>query len=74
MLAPVLEGIGQVVVDLLAHCPRDRDAAGWGEGFEPRRNIHTVAIDVAVGLDNDVAEVMPMRKTIRWSSSARRCG
>src|SRR5215218_3216954 len=57
MLAPILEGVGQVVADLLAHCPRDRDAASWGEGFEPRRNIHAVAIDVAVRIDNDVAEV-----------------
>jgi hypothetical protein len=33
-----------------------RDSSGRGDGLEPRRDIHTIAIDV-VAFDNDVAKV-----------------
>jgi hypothetical protein len=56
LLAQILEQIGQLVADLVAHRPRDADPARLGERFEARRDIDPVAKDVAV-LGDDVAEV-----------------
>jgi hypothetical protein len=58
LLAAILEGQGQPVADLIAHCRRDADAARVGQVFEPRRNVHRIAIEVLV-VDDYVAEVDP---------------
>src|SRR5216683_8306756 len=56
LLAPVLEGIGQPVADLIAYGAGDADPAWLGETFEPRRNVHAVAVDIAA-VDDDVAQI-----------------
>jgi hypothetical protein len=43
---------------LFAHRPRDADAARFGQVFEPRRDVHGVAIEV-LAVDDHVAEVDP---------------
>ncbi len=52
----ILERVGQLVADMVAHGPGNADAAGLGERFQARRDIDAVAKDVAV-LDDDVAEI-----------------
>jgi len=56
LLAPILEWVGQLVADVVAHRPGNADPAGFGQGFQARRNIDAVAEDVAV-LGDDVAEI-----------------
>ena len=56
LLAHVLERIGQLVADLVAHRPGNADPAGLGERFQARRDIDTVAEDV-VALGDHVTEV-----------------
>ena len=56
--AQILEGVGQLVADLVAHHPRDAEAAGIRPGFPAGRDIDAVAEDV-VAVDDDVAEVDP---------------
>ena len=56
--AQILEGVGQLVADLVAHHPRDAEAAGIRQGFQAGRDIDAVAEDV-VAVDDDVAEVDP---------------
>jgi hypothetical protein len=58
LLAQIFEGVGQLVADVVSHCPRNADPARLCEGFDARRDIDAVAEDVAV-LDYDVAEIDP---------------
>ena len=46
----------ELVADMVVHRPRHADAAGLGQGFEPRRDVDPVAVDVVV-VDDDVAEI-----------------
>src|SRR6516162_7924801 len=50
----------KVCIELAAHLPvsviRDADAAGLGDTFEPRSNVHTVPKYVAI-LDDNVADM-----------------
>ena len=54
----VLEGVGQLVSNLIAHCTRDAEAAGLGQRFQSCSDVDAVAVDVAA-IGNDVAEVDP---------------
>jgi hypothetical protein len=56
LLTHVVERVGQLVADLIAHRPGNADPAGLGERFQPCCDIDPVAEDVAV-LGDDVAEV-----------------
>src|SRR4029077_20321104 len=56
LLAHVLEGIGQLVANLVPHNPTDADPAGLGDCFQARRYVHTVSEDV-VFLNDHVAEI-----------------
>jgi hypothetical protein len=56
LLAHVVERVGQLVADLIAHRARDADAAGLGQRFQPRGDIDAVAEDVAA-FGDDVAEI-----------------
>ncbi len=56
LLAQILERVWQLVADLVAHCPRDPDPAGFGERFQARGDVDPVAEDVVV-LSDDVTEV-----------------
>jgi hypothetical protein len=58
LLAQILESVVQLVADLLAHCPRDAEAAGVRLGFQAGRYIDAITEYVAV-LDDDVAEIDP---------------
>jgi hypothetical protein len=57
LLAPVFE----LGADFAPHRGADRfryrDAAGLGEPFQPRGDVHAVAVDRAIGLFHDVAKV-----------------
>jgi hypothetical protein len=63
-LGDVLEGLfaelsevkRELVLDLIVHASRDADATRLSNGLDPRRDIDTVAQEVAV-LDDDVAEI-----------------
>ena len=56
LLAHVLEGEAQLVAHLVAHHAADADAAGLGQGFQPRGDVDAIAEDV-VAVDDDVAEI-----------------
>ncbi len=56
LLAAVGEGERQLVADLVMDGAGDGDAARLGQRLEPRRDIDTVAENVAA-LDDDVAEI-----------------
>jgi hypothetical protein len=58
LLAQILEGEVELVAHLLVRRAAEADAAGLGQGFQPRREIDPVAEDVAV-VEDDVAEVDP---------------
>ncbi len=55
-VAEILEIVGQLVADLLVDDLRDTDPVGLGHGFEARRDVDPVAIDV-LGLGDHVAEI-----------------
>ena len=61
LLPHVVEDVAQLVTDLVAHGTRDADAAGLRQCLQPRRDVDTVAIDVAA-VGDDVAEVDPDAK------------
>ena len=44
-------------MDLVAHGSGDADAAGRRERFESRGDVHAVAEDVVVAVDDDVAQI-----------------
>ena len=48
----------RLVAHLITHYPADADPAGLGQGFEPRRDIDPVTIDIEPVLHN-VAEIDP---------------
>ena len=56
LLAEILEPDVEPVADLVAHRARHADAARFRQPFQPRRDVHAVAKNVAV-LDDDVAEI-----------------
>ena len=56
LLAHVLERKGELVAHLIPHHSADADPARFGQGFETRRDIDTVAEDVVL-VDDDVAEI-----------------
>src|SRR5258708_28662335 len=57
LVAEILErDVIESLTDLIAHRARDTDAARFGEHFEARRHVDTVAKDVVV-LDDYVAEI-----------------
>src|SRR5260370_40535359 len=58
LLAHVLERKGELVAHLITHDPADADPSWLGQGFEPRRDINSVAVDIAPVLHN-VAEIDP---------------
>ncbi len=62
LLAGILEGQSQPVADLLAHRPRDADAARVGQVFEASRDVDGIAVEVLV-VDDHIAEVDPDPET-----------
>jgi hypothetical protein len=70
MFAHVPEGETEPVADLIVHRGRDAQTARLGEGFDPRGDIDAVVEDV-VALNDDVPEIDPDRKRMRWASSHR---
>src|SRR4029453_9015918 len=55
-LAQILEGQIQLVAHLIVHDLAYADPAGFGEAFEPCRNVDAIAVNI-VAVDDDVAEV-----------------
>src|SRR6266700_1862757 len=56
LLAQIVEHVGQLVVNLIAHGVRYADAARLGQRLQPGRDIHPVAENVSA-IDDDVAEI-----------------
>jgi hypothetical protein len=56
LLAQILKDKGQPVADLVVNRIGDEHPAGIGQGFDPRRDVDAVAIEV-VALDDHVAEI-----------------
>jgi len=54
LLAHVLEGKIELTRSVSPHPSRNTDPAGFGQGFEPRRDVHSIPEDVVV-LDDHVA-------------------
>ena len=52
----VLEPVGQLIADLVPCYPRDADPARLRKGFQPRRDIDSIAEEI-VALNHDVAHV-----------------
>ena len=69
VLASVLEDVGELVADPIAHHPRDADAARLRQSLQVRGDVNAVAMNV-VTINHDVAEMTPMRKDMRWSSGS----
>src|SRR6516162_7155797 len=46
LLPEILERVGQLVANVVAYRPRDADAAGLGERFQPRRDVDAGGEDV----------------------------
>ena len=59
VLPDELDRFFDLALDEIEDLARQRDAAGRCETFETRGDIHTVAVDRAVALLDDVAEVHP---------------
>ena len=57
MFAQIVEGGRQVIAHRLLHDRRNRDTSGLCEPLQPRGNVDPIAIDRAIGLLDDVAEV-----------------
>ena len=57
LLAHVLEDEVEPCGHILVDTSRDADAAGVGQRFQPRGDVHAVAEDVAVVADDDLADV-----------------
>src|SRR5713226_1280275 len=58
LLACILEGEIEIVAHLVTYDPIDADPARLGQSFESRRDVNTIAVNVAAVLD-DVAEIDP---------------
>ncbi len=56
LLAEIGEINADLASDMIVSRGRDTDAAGVGDAFKPRRNIHAVSKDV-MWLDNYVADI-----------------
>src|SRR5215470_17459775 len=57
-LAQILEGKGQTVAHVIIHGIRDEYPADIGQGFDPRRDVDAVAVNI-VARDDDIGEVDP---------------
>ena len=57
LLAHRREGELEPLAQLLAHLAGDADPARLGQALQPRGDVHAVAVDVPVGLVDDVAQV-----------------
>ena len=57
LLPLVLEGVRELVPDLLVDLARNRDAARLRDLLQSGCDIHPVAVDVPVGFNDDVAQV-----------------
>jgi hypothetical protein len=55
-LAKIFEGQIQLVAHLIVHHSAHTDPIGFGEGFEPCRNVDAIAENI-VAVDNNVPEV-----------------
>ena len=58
LLTSKLEANGQLVLDVIVRGAGDDDAAGFGQAFETRGNVHAIAEQVVL-LGDHVAEVDP---------------
>src|SRR5439155_16636135 len=58
LLPRILEREIELVAHLVAYEAIDANPAGFGQRLESRRNVNTIAVDVATVLD-DVAEINP---------------
>ena len=67
LLAQILKGKGQPVAYVVVNRIGDEHPAGIGQGFDARGDVDAVAIEV-VALDDHVAELMPMRNSMRLSA------
>src|SRR5258706_453863 len=56
LLPEIVENHRELVADLIADRPRNAQAAGLRQGFQPRRHVDAVAENV-VRLDDDVADI-----------------
>ena len=56
MLADVFEAEVEFAYGILLHSGRNADPAGFGQRFQPRRNIDAVAKDIAI-FGDDIADV-----------------
>src|SRR6516164_2179755 len=61
LLAQILEDKGQPIAHVIINGIRYEHPTGIGQGFDPRRNIDPVSINV-VALDDDIAKVDPDAK------------
>jgi hypothetical protein len=50
--------VWEFVANLVAHHPRDADAAGFGQRLKSRGDVDPVTVDV-VAIDDHVAEIDP---------------
>jgi hypothetical protein len=56
LLAKVLERVGELVADLIAHHSRDADASRFSQALQPGRHVHPIAENIAA-LGDDVAKI-----------------
>ena len=72
VLQAVLTGIDEIDRHLALHLPPcvfgDRNAARFGDAFDPRHNVNAVAKDIA--LDDDIADVDPDAEAERINSES----
>jgi len=68
-LAEIVARDRQPVLDLLVDRPRDTDAPGLRQAFQPGREVDPVAVD-ALAFHEDVAQRMPIRNAIRRSAGS----
>ena len=57
LLAPVLEANVQLTLDLAVDLAGDEDSARIGNAFKPGRDVDPVAINIAVIVNNHVAQI-----------------
>ena len=57
-LAQILEDKGQTVAHVIINGVRDEYPTGIGQGFDPRRDVDAVAVNI-VARDDDIGEVDP---------------
>ena len=55
---PVLEWVGQLVSDLIAHRPRDEDATRFRQRLQSRGDVDAIPVNIVV-FNDYVAEIDP---------------